>query len=479
MNIIYNRLLNLITGHDYFADGFNRFVTLHPSTRTEKLFRNGKMLFKKLPHGIAVLYRTLDDGTTPFIALEKDQIFTFVLKSENKAILQTITDLDESPSRQFKTGNIVYFNNNPANASDRKNNPEILSKKIIDSLRSPLFTYQFSLPGNPSSVKIIVADASGNPVSVGKDAAGNPLPKTLELSADGNNVYRQQIDLRNLPRGRFQITIKSEDESVILKDEAIYVDEQLEKDNILGIVELFYDSASGKLYDDTEEYKLLFRKSDTFWKYYIVNKSGNIDFETNSLIIADAALPNGLPYEINEFFRSYASVEITAKNIGESGNSIALEYSGGGVFPAVGLSGKTLSGGSGSVAARGIVTVINNDVTGYSVHINGTEFKEGADFSNGETSAETATNLVEAINGNGSVPVSAAKLSYDILINGHKVLVFNSAQKIPFYEKPKLKIELRQASDNETLVSDLANPSPAGIIKSFAGRKESEVFVFI
>jgi hypothetical protein len=479
MNIIYNRIMNLVVGHDYFEDGFDRFVSLYPTTRTEKLFRNGKMLFKKLPHGITVLYQTIDDGVTPFIALEKEQLFTFIVKAENKPRLLAVSDLDESPSRPYKTGNIIFFTNNPANASVNKYNPEILSQTIIDSIRGPLFTYQFSLNGNPSSVKMIVTSSKGNPVSVGKDAAGNPLPGILQLSADGSNMFNQQIDLRNFQRGRFQITIKTEDESVILKNEAIYVDEQLEKGNILGIVEIVYETGSGNLYNETEEYKLLFRKSDTYWKYYIVNKSRNIDFETNSLVIADAAVPNGLPYEINEFLRAYASIELTAKNPGEPGNSVVLEYSGGGDFPAVNLSGKTLSGGANGAPARGVITIVNSNVTGYTVKINGTEFKEGTDFSNGTTPAETATNLADAINGNGSVPVVASKLSYDILINNNKTLVFSSSQKIPYYEKPKLKIELRQTSDNETVVSNLANPSPGGIKKSFAGRLESEVFVFI
>ena len=114
MNIIYKRILNLVVGHNYFKDGFDKFVTLYPTAATEVLFRNGKMLFKRLPNGITVLYRTLDDETTPFVELAKDQHFIFVVKTGNTTGLLNITDLDESLSRPFGTGKIIYFTNNPA-----------------------------------------------------------------------------------------------------------------------------------------------------------------------------------------------------------------------------------------------------------------------------------------------------------------------------------------------------------------------------
>jgi len=126
MNIFYKRILNLTIGHSYFKDGADRFVTLHPTAATEDLLRNGKMLFKRLPSGITILYRTLDDESAPFVELKKNQRFTFALKSGNINGLLNITDLDESLSRTYNTGNVVYFTNNPANVSSNKNNPEII-----------------------------------------------------------------------------------------------------------------------------------------------------------------------------------------------------------------------------------------------------------------------------------------------------------------------------------------------------------------
>ncbi len=478
MNIIYTRILNLIVGHNYFKDGLDRFVTLYPTAATESLLRNGKMLFKRLPSGITILYKTLDDETTPFVELDKNQHFVFVLKSANIPGLLNITDLDESPLRQFGSGKIIYFTNDPSNPSHNSNGPEILTNEIIDSVKGPLFTYQFSISGNPSSVKMIVTDAAGNPVSVGKDGNGAPLPTTISLSINNNNTFEQQIDLRDYQRGRYQIEIKNDAETLTLKSEEIYVDELLEKDSILGVVDILYTSATDNLYGDTEEYKVQLKSADSFWKFYIINKSKNIDLSTDSLLITDSGVLNGVPYIINDFQRLYASIGVTAKTPGAAGNSIALSYSGG-TFPAISLSGQTLAGGGTGVSATGTITIINNDITGYSVNIGGVSFTEGTEFNRGATPADTATNLVTAINSNGAVQVTAVILEYDILVNNLKTLVFGSNQKIPFYESPKLKIELKKVSDNQTIIANLPNPSHGGIKKSFADRIESEVYVFI
>lgn len=470
--------MNLVVGHNYFKDGLDRFVTLFPTARTETLLRNGKMLFKSLPHGFTVLYKTLDDETTPLAELEKNQHFTFFIKAENTTALQNITDFDESPSRPYGSGKIIYYKNNPANPSHNSNNPEILSNEIIDSVRGPLFTYRFNINGNPTTVKMIVTDTAGNAVSVGKDGNGVALPTTISLSISSNNTFEQQIDLRDYQRGRFQIEIKNDAETLTLKSEEIYVDELLEKENILGVVDIEYNSATDNLYSDTEEYKLQLKSADSFWKFYIVNKSKNIDFSTDSLLITDSGVLNGVPYVINDFQRLYASIGLTAKTPGVGGNSITLSYSGG-TFPAISLSGKTLAGGGTGLSANGIITIINNEITGYSVNIGGVNFTEGTEFNRGATSADTATNLIAAINSNGAVQVIAAILEYDILVNNLKTLVFGSNQKIPFYQIPKLKIELKKVSDNQIIMANLPNPSHSGIKKSFADRIESEVYVFI
>ena len=149
MNIIYQRLFNLGIGHDYYTDQRAKGVTLLPTPATATSLVNGKMLFKKVNNGIVVLYRALDDGITPMIDLGGDAKFTFYLSADYKNEFLNITDLDESVSRRYESSNIVYFTNDPANASTDAGSPETITHRVIDSLESQLFTYLFSLPAGP------------------------------------------------------------------------------------------------------------------------------------------------------------------------------------------------------------------------------------------------------------------------------------------------------------------------------------------
>ncbi|MGD9928909.1 MAG: hypothetical protein AB7U05_02725 [Mangrovibacterium sp.] len=479
MNISYQRLFNLTVGHTYFKDGFDRFVRLYPTAETEALLKNGKMLFKRLPHGATVLYRTTLDEITPFVQPGNDQRFVFVLKTDQVAGVLNLTNLDESISRKYGAGNILYFTNLPESASTNSANPEIITHTLLDSLRGQLFTCQFSVSGNPATVLFRVTDAAGTPVSAGKDANGNPLPTSLGLSINSENLFTVSVDLRQKPKGRYTLTVLNSTGITTLREEKIYADNALARQNIVGIAELVYETATGHLYGETEEYLLQFQRSGSLWKYVVVNKRANLDFDSDTLSIHDAGTPNGTPYVTNQFSRAYASIQLTANPAGAAGNLITLDYSGGGEFPAVQLSGKTLSGGETGVAASGMITVVNNTVAGYTVSINGTDFTEGTDFSKGATPADTANALRAAINGNGAVPVSASLLNYDIQVNGLPALVFRSTQAIPFFEIPKTDLQLRKSPGNQTIMANLPNPAPAAGIRQIGGSPESEMYIYL
>jgi hypothetical protein len=332
---------------------------------------------------------------------------------------------------------------------------------------------------SPATTYLTVTDRDGTAVSVGKDTNGNPFPTTLPVALQSNGEYSQPIDLRELPKGKYTLTIANNDGSVTYLEEEIYADNLLSNQNILGIIDIEYNDSTGHLYGDTEEYRILFNRLDTTWKYFIVNKSENIDFETDGVVITDTGSTNGLPYVVNVFNRAYASLRITADATGSGGNSITLGYSGTGNPPAVLLSGQTLSGGETGVAATGVITIINNTLTGYTVSVDGVDFIEGSDFTAGATAADTSASLMAAINANGSVSAGAAALNYDILVNDQPTMVFESDQEIPFFEMPKLHIELRQQSDSQTIIPHLSNPSPAGKKKEYDNKTESEIYVFI
>ena len=60
----------------------------------------------------------------------------------------------------------------------------------------------------------------------------------------------------------------------------------------------------------------------------------------------------------------------------------------------------------------------------------------------------------------------------DISVNGYETVVFTSIEDIPFYERPKLRLNLKV--DDDVVIENLPNPPLAGVSGAF-----SEIFVFL
>ncbi|GMQ25632.1 hypothetical protein Aoki45_23140 [Algoriphagus sp. oki45] len=67
----------------------------------------------------------------------------------------------------------------------------------------------------------------------------------------------------------------------------------------------------------------------------------------------------------------------------------------------------------------------------------------------------------------------------DIKINNAETVIFKSQVPIPFFESPKLNLELRRTPGNRVLYANLPNPLRNGIAKINGGEAFSEIFVFI
>lgn len=67
----------------------------------------------------------------------------------------------------------------------------------------------------------------------------------------------------------------------------------------------------------------------------------------------------------------------------------------------------------------------------------------------------------------------------DIKINNSETVIFKSQVPIPFFESPKLNLELRRKPGNRVLFGNLPNPSRTGAIKVSPGEEISEIYVFI
>ncbi len=66
-----------------------------------------------------------------------------------------------------------------------------------------------------------------------------------------------------------------------------------------------------------------------------------------------------------------------------------------------------------------------------------------------------------------------------VRINDLDTVVFKSSAPIPFFEQPKINLELRTSPGDDKLVSHLPNPSHSGVIKKESGDQLSEIYVFI
>ncbi len=67
----------------------------------------------------------------------------------------------------------------------------------------------------------------------------------------------------------------------------------------------------------------------------------------------------------------------------------------------------------------------------------------------------------------------------DVKINNSETVIFKSEVPIPFFESPKLNLELRRKPGNRILLGHLPNPSRSGAVKVSPGEEISEIYVFI
>ncbi|MEX0769182.1 MAG: hypothetical protein WD035_00510 [Balneolaceae bacterium] len=365
MYINYNRLFNLHFAHDYYSDGKPDGLRLELTHASRQKLNRAKMLFKTVPNGVTVLYRALEDEVSPMVKLDGIYL-TFALKINHAAKFHTVTRLDESSARKYRSSNVLYFSNDPVFTSTDPENPEILTHELIDAVKSPLFTYSFSLDSSPDQVIFKLTDAFGNPVSPGKDITGDPLPEEIVLDRDSDDYYKQQVDLRGKPGGKYTVTIEEKEGTGSLKSEVIYVDEELSGKNILGIVDLNYESEGSHLYGDTEEYELSFTRKETFWKYFIVDKNQKVN-KHDKLLIDDSSADESDHYSATQFKRQgdapHSSVRINGMDtvIFKSEDPIPFFEIPKSALKLKNTPGKTLIGNLPNPSHQGVVKVGESD----------------------------------------------------------------------------------------------------------------------
>jgi hypothetical protein len=88
--------------------------------------------------------------------------------------------------------------------------------------------------------------------------------------------------------GLYTVTILDiTDDTDKLKKEVFYIDNELASKDILGIVDLIYNSNTGHLYGNTEQYDIRFSRKETIWKYFIVKKKRGDQIPADPIVIED------------------------------------------------------------------------------------------------------------------------------------------------------------------------------------------------
>ena len=306
VSILYTRLFNLSLYHDYYERGIAKDLFLEPTLETKAFIRGGRMLFKNIPKGGTVLYRTLSDEITPFVDKGPEARLKFSLSVNNLSEFLNITDLNESVSRTFKSGNVIYLRNDPTTPSSDPDTPEDLSYELLDFLESRLFTYAFTVDPAltaPGDVDLTVTDETNTAVSVGKDVNGLPFPTTLTVARDTEGNYSQQIDLRELPKGKYTITLRDASDNSLIREVEFYADEALNGKKLLAIVDIEFNAATNHIYNSTWEYAVRFSRKTSVWKYYIVDKTQKIaDLDNFDLTIVDQRSEVVPPYAASYTF---------------------------------------------------------------------------------------------------------------------------------------------------------------------------------
>jgi|GEM_PF-846679 len=311
MNINYRRLFNLVCSHSYYADPGKSGLSLRPTPETRKRLRDARMLFRPVSNGFTILYRAQGDEVTPVVAMAMEELrLIFELKIEHPPTFFTVTELSRNASgsvgeatEKGRANGFIYFRNDPSEASADPEQPEVMQHEVIDRVSPSLFTSEFILADSPDEVLLHVYDRSGTRIASGYDPTGDPLPPKLVKDADG--VYRRQVDLRGQESGKYTLVIRNKEDSETLREEKLYVDDDLAARAVPGIVEIMYEAGSGRLFGEIEEYEVRFSRKETVWKYFIVNKYGKTTLSEEFLI------EDGSPEEVEIY---------TAVNFGVHGD---------------------------------------------------------------------------------------------------------------------------------------------------------------
>ena len=247
--VAFKNLFEVSTSHSYYKHGTTTDIIFAPTSPCARLIRNRKLLFKTNEGGFKIIYRSVDEKGTPLITLD-NITFTFAIYLNNTSAFLSFTGLDTNENK-YSAGKIVYFKNDPA-----ANNQ--MSYDLLDLLKPNIFTYRFPFTAN---------DPENDEASFEiEDSVGDTLLSSNLNKPNERGEYYFRIDLSKKPNGKYYF--KTSDNSHSLTTETIYIDNELARQKLFGLIEIEYNENS------LSKYTLKFERNIAKWAYYLVNESG-------------------------------------------------------------------------------------------------------------------------------------------------------------------------------------------------------------
>jgi hypothetical protein len=242
------------------------------------MIKNHKLIFRQTGSGFKMAYKAIDESGTPLIDAS-GLLFTFVITLKDANELLNITNLNVD-TQVFTSRKVLHFANNPVEV-------KTLTHKFIDYLKPQIFNYQ--LPFKPINITSDIAS-----LEVLAMNGTNILGPFTPISPDNDGCYYKKINLTGYPSGKY--TFRVSDTNNTPRDELIYIDNELSKQTVFGVLEIEYHA------NTLDEYEISLIRQESFWKYLIVNKSGSVDLDSFSLNVKNTSTDNPSPYERNYEF---------------------------------------------------------------------------------------------------------------------------------------------------------------------------------
>lgn len=293
---IYNKAFELELSHLFYTAAHkfnvNKQLDLFATSATADLVKKGRMRMVRTGAGLNMFYQAYLDSAPllpvikPLIELAGPLEFVFALtiKPTDTSFLNT-TNLDQGGT--YSSGKIFLLDGNMPTGPTPGNPVNLtLLPSLLDQLRPAVFTYTF-LPDNPPLLTDLV-------LKVYREDEVT-LVQTIDpvLSNPSTGIYSAQIDLSKEPIGIYKIEVTDPNNGDAVENTAlIYVDSELSRQNIFGIVRLTYTNPDYfyKGLPDIVKYEFVARQVK--WRYYVaIKKIATNFFNDYHLEIYDDLMP--------------------------------------------------------------------------------------------------------------------------------------------------------------------------------------------